>query len=235
MATPAPSQPAPARKKKAPPSLSNAYQKAHKTYVLSSALLASWQLIGIELNTKEKWGVELKSPNAVPFVLLAMIIYFGYRLTVEWMQCDEERRSNRAANVDFVVAHTIAGLALLISLTQYLLRIRIADIISHAPDEVKFTAVGFSFLPFVPSMISRFRKTESLVDKVFFLGESICILLLSIIGATVMVLSRRWLLLLLTAPSAAFLGVSVRFLFRTLPRVMQKRRLAKLEAQKPSL
>jgi len=46
--------------------LPEAYRKAHKSYVLASGLLASWELLGITLQIKEKWGIKLKSPNAVP-------------------------------------------------------------------------------------------------------------------------------------------------------------------------
>src|SRR5437016_8414800 len=65
------SEPVPAPVKEIP-SLSDAYRKAHKSYVLVAGLLASWELIGITLNTKEKWGVELKSPAAVPLILFTL-------------------------------------------------------------------------------------------------------------------------------------------------------------------
>jgi hypothetical protein len=131
VSSPQPAQ-LPIRKKKAAPALTNTYQKAHKSYVLASALFASWVLIGFGLNTKDRWGLEIKSPNGIPLILLTMIFYFGYRLTVEWMQCDEERRSMRVAKVDFLIAHGIAVVALSIGVIQYLSHIRIADYVSTA-------------------------------------------------------------------------------------------------------
>jgi hypothetical protein len=77
------------------PQLTEAYRKAHQAYVLASGLLASWELIGITLDTKEKWGIELKSPKAVPLILFTLVLYLGYRLVIEWLQCDAERRRNR--------------------------------------------------------------------------------------------------------------------------------------------
>jgi hypothetical protein len=130
------------RKGKAPPALTNAYQKAHKSYVLASALFASWVLIGFGLDTKDRWGLEIKSPNGIPLVLLTMIFYFGYRLTIEWMQCDEERRSMRVAKVDFVTAHVIAGVALSIGLIQYLSHVRVADYAATRPSRVAVWAVS---------------------------------------------------------------------------------------------
>src|SRR5437016_12653472 len=100
------SEPVPAPVKEIP-SLSDAYRKAHKSYVLVSGLLASWELIGITLQTKEKWGIELKSPAAVPLILFTLVFYSGYKLIVEWEQCDAERRKHRAAKIDYVVAHLI--------------------------------------------------------------------------------------------------------------------------------
>src|SRR5690348_4567751 len=109
------------------PALTDSYQKAHKNYVLWSALLASWQLIGIELETKEKWGVVLKSPKAVPLVLFCLVLYFGFKISVEWMQCDEKRRQNLAAKIDYRVAHGIALCAIAISVIQALWQVQIFD------------------------------------------------------------------------------------------------------------
>src|SRR5438034_3330367 len=95
-----PEVPKPTLKKKIP-ELTGAYQKAHKNYVLVSGLFASWELIGITLNTKEKWGIELKSPSGVPLILLTLMSYCGYKLIVEWVQCDRERRKNIAVRVDY--------------------------------------------------------------------------------------------------------------------------------------
>jgi hypothetical protein len=113
------------------PTLTDAYRKAHKNYVLWSALLASWELIGIELQTKEKWGISLKSPDAVPVILLVLVLYSGYKITIEWVQCDGKSRSNFAAQLDFRIAHIIASLALTIAFIQYLLHVRIFEIISR--------------------------------------------------------------------------------------------------------
>jgi hypothetical protein len=113
------------------PPLTGSYEKAHKSYVLFSALLASWQIIGITLETKEKWGLTFKSPNAVPLVLVSLVVYFGYKVTIERMQVEEGRRQNIAAAIDFRVAHALAVVALGITGIQYLLHVQIFDVISH--------------------------------------------------------------------------------------------------------
>ena len=59
------------------PQVTDAYRKAHKNYVLVAGLLASWELIGVTLNTKDKWGVEFKSPAAVPLILFTLVFLHG--------------------------------------------------------------------------------------------------------------------------------------------------------------
>jgi hypothetical protein len=106
--------------------------------VVASGLLASWELIGITLQTKEKWGIELKSPAGVPLILFVLVLYSGYKLLIEWTQCDAERRKHLAAKVDYWVAHGIALIAIAISIVQYMTRIQIIDFLNKAqPDPSK--------------------------------------------------------------------------------------------------
>ena len=123
------SSPEPEHSPKDVPQLTEAYRKAHKAYVLASGLLASWELIGITLDTKGKWGIELKSPNALPLILFTLVIYSGYKMIIEWLQCDAE--GNKVAKLDYLIAHSIALSAILISGIQYLAKIQIVDFLSR--------------------------------------------------------------------------------------------------------
>lgn len=111
------------------PQLTDAYRKAHKGYVLTSGLLASWELIGISLDMKGKWGIEFQSPKAIPLILVILVLYCGYKVIIEWLQCDRERRGHPAAKLDYVIAHVIGFGAITILVLQYLLRIQIVDVI----------------------------------------------------------------------------------------------------------
>ena len=93
---------------KSPPEFSASYDKARKAYSLSSALLLAWALIGIDVDDKpieKSLKSTFKSPQAVPDVLIALVIYFGSRFTVEWYQADEGRRARRPSRIDFALAH----------------------------------------------------------------------------------------------------------------------------------
>lgn len=133
------------------PPVTDTYQKAHKNYVLWSALLASWQLIGITLETKEKWGVTLKSPNAVPLVLFCLVVYFGFKVIIEWSQCDDNRKQHIAARIDYGVAHAIAVSAIVISVVQYLLRIQIVDVMLRNP--ARWISLTMLFLNCLPLLL----------------------------------------------------------------------------------
>lgn len=121
--------PEPERSPKDIPQLTDAYRKAHKAYVLASGLLASWELIGITLDTKGKWGIELKSPNAVPLILFTLVFYSAYKMTIEWLQC--KAGGNKVAKFDYWIAHLIALSAILISAVQYLTKIQIVDFLGR--------------------------------------------------------------------------------------------------------
>ena len=135
------------------PPVTDAYRKAHKNYVLAGALLGSWQLIGISIDTKGKWGITLKSPAAVPLILFALVVYFGYKMTVEWLQCDEGRRMHTVALLDFKIAHGIALSAVIIAIFQYTFQKQVLDVIlTHVPLWVRMTALSAFMLSFMTAV-----------------------------------------------------------------------------------
>jgi hypothetical protein len=70
-----------------PPPFGDPYYRARKAYGLCSGLLIGWALIGVEFNSTpiENIHVVLKSPDAVPYVLVVLTLplldrrdrYFG--------------------------------------------------------------------------------------------------------------------------------------------------------------
>jgi hypothetical protein len=116
-----------------PPPFGGSYAKARKAYGLSSACLLAWELIGIEIDAKpvEQFQVSLRSPQAAPYVLIALVAYFAFHFTVEWYQADTSQRRLPASIADFVAAHVIGSAAITLYGVQTLLRIQVADKISR--------------------------------------------------------------------------------------------------------
>src|SRR5262249_10025403 len=90
------------------PQLTESYRKAKNTYVSMAGLFAAWRFLGLTLDTKAKWGIELRSPAGMPLLLISLLGYWAFSTTMEWLQCDPARRKILAARMDFFVAHGIA-------------------------------------------------------------------------------------------------------------------------------
>jgi len=114
------------------PGFSDAYHGTRKAYGLSSALLIAWEFIGIEVQEVPivSLNLKLKSPEAIPYVLIALTIYFGFRFSVEWFQSSPLRRGVPASRVDFAVAHILGVLSLGLFLLQRWLDVQVADYVA---------------------------------------------------------------------------------------------------------
>ena len=100
-----------------------AYAMAYKTCVFSSALLC--KKIGITLNTKNKWGIELEGPRPVPVIFVILALCCAYRMVLGWSQCGIEK--DKLATFDYNIARLFAFGAILISVGQYLTQIQVVD------------------------------------------------------------------------------------------------------------
>jgi len=90
---------------------SDAYATAGTRYVIASALLLARELIGIDLcqGLVSTYGINIsvKTPQAAPWVLMALVLYFGFRLIVEWNQSDAVRRKWPSSRIDSLMAHVL--------------------------------------------------------------------------------------------------------------------------------
>lgn len=96
------------RPKPDPKALSPEYHKARKQLMLWAGVLFIWELVGIDLEkAKETEGNvgalvrAIKSPQAIPWVLLILVGYFLFKYSVGWYQCSERRRNLRVSRIDF--------------------------------------------------------------------------------------------------------------------------------------
>jgi len=118
---------------------------------LCAALLLCWEFIGVDLNQAKSAGGNigaivgsLKSPQAVPWVLVLLVLYFLFKFNVEWHQCSRARRKLRAALFDFWAAWAIACTALLLFCLQSLSKAQFADSLSFRPVIASLIALALS-------------------------------------------------------------------------------------------
>lgn len=94
------------------------YYKARKSYLLVSGVLGVWELIGVTLQKVPIEDLELevvvRSPEAVPYALMFVLIYLAYRFSVEWRYCEHANRARVLSKVDFALAHTLAAGAVIL-------------------------------------------------------------------------------------------------------------------------
>jgi hypothetical protein len=138
-------KPAP-RPPRDPVALSTEYHKARKQLMLWAGILFIWELVGIDLEkAKETEGnvgalvKSIKSPQAVPWVLLVLVGYFLFKLWIEWSQCESNRRKIWAARVDFGSAWIVTALAYILYTYQAISRIQFADVLQSSNKWQSFT------------------------------------------------------------------------------------------------
>jgi lysophospholipid acyltransferase (LPLAT)-like uncharacterized protein len=120
MAHPVTSARSPRRSSDGPPPLTTAYHHARAHLAAAVGLLLAWEIVGIEVGEVPLGGVKLKlkTPETVPYVLLAFVFFAVLRTVVEWFQCDRERRSDRYARIDFAVSIALAAFAVAVYIAQ---------------------------------------------------------------------------------------------------------------------
>lgn len=119
-----------------PQSLTPEYHKARKQLMLWAAVLFVWELVGIDLEKAKEAGGStgaligaLKSPQAVPWVLLVLTLYFIFKLRIEWGQCNQTRRNVVESRLDYYSAFTVAGAALTLYIIQTISRAQVANLV----------------------------------------------------------------------------------------------------------
>ncbi len=106
------------------PSLTGEYNKARRQLLLWSSILFAWELVGIDLSkveTSDNFGSiisAIKTPQAVPWVIVILVIYFVYRFVIEWLHCDESKRTQSVSKTDMGVSISIASLSILLFVYQ---------------------------------------------------------------------------------------------------------------------
>ena len=107
--------------------------------MLWSAILFIWEFVCVDLEKAKEAGGNfgtiisaIKSPQAIPWALLILVIYFLFKVVVEWHQCSRERRGIRASRIDYSSAWVVALSALVLYGGQTLARVQFADLLKNS-------------------------------------------------------------------------------------------------------
>jgi hypothetical protein len=99
-----------------PQALSSEYHKARKQLMLWAGILFIWELVGIDLDKAKEAGGNagaivgaIKAPQAIPWAFLILIVYFGFKLRIEWGQSNQLRRQMRESRMDYYSAFHRSG------------------------------------------------------------------------------------------------------------------------------
>jgi hypothetical protein len=140
-----------------PPALSSEYHKARRQLMLWAGILFAWELVGVDLEKAALGGgnvgafvSSIKSPQAVPWIILLLVIYFGFRIWIEWLQCSRSRRSLLVAQVDFGLCLTIALLACLLYAWQRISEVQLADYFSTQEFLTMLSGFGLGLTVVIP-------------------------------------------------------------------------------------
>ncbi len=119
-----------------PPALSEEYHHARRNLNLASALFLASELLGLRLPADKSgrsqgdifgFEIELLSAGALAWVLLTIVLFFGLRLILEWMQCSPRRRTVNAARADLGLSLFIGLFGITVFSIQRLRNIQLLD------------------------------------------------------------------------------------------------------------
>ena len=134
----------PQKPSREPQALSSEYHKARKQLMLWAGILFIWELVGIDLEKAREAGGNagaiigaIKSPQAVPWVLLVLVLYFVFKMRVEWGQCNKARRDVLESRMDYLSAFVVAGIAGVLYFGQTLSHVQFANAVQ---DSSKFNS-----------------------------------------------------------------------------------------------
>jgi hypothetical protein len=113
------------------PPLTEAYSGERKRLVIYSGLLFGVEIAGLQIghNQSGPFGsfIAFTSADAVPLVLVALIVWSLFRVIVEWFNCDYRRRQTSFARLDVYSGLLLSGLAIAMFAFQRLTAVRLAD------------------------------------------------------------------------------------------------------------
>src|SRR6185437_5746927 len=106
-----------------------AYREARKNCLRFSGLLLCWAAIGITLDTKEKWGIELQRVTAVPLILGGFVLFFYNEMVIERRHCGFKQ--NEFSTLNYRAAQSLPFAAILIAVVQYVTKSQVIKLLTR--------------------------------------------------------------------------------------------------------
>jgi hypothetical protein len=133
--------------------------------MLWAGILFIWELVGIDLEKAKEAGGNfgaminaIKSLQAVPWVLLILVAYFLFKVSVEWYQCSKARRALRVSRIDFTSAWVVSFIAYALYFGQAASRLQFADVLQTVEGGSVLVGVTSSVGGFVGGFVALLRE-----------------------------------------------------------------------------
>lgn len=123
--------------------LADSFKSSRRTLNLLSGLLLIWEFVGVTVGEVpfENFNFNISNPEMAPIILLVLIVFQGYRMTLEWYQCNLQARQSLAARLDFYSSLAVAIISISVFAIQSIGSFQIADLM----EPVSFVIVPGNF------------------------------------------------------------------------------------------
>lgn len=201
------------------------FHKARKNLILFSGILLGWVFVGIEVPQEPFPNVKIiiKSPRAIPWVLLSLIFYFLYRTIIEWHQSDKLRRTYPISKLDYTISILIPVMAILIYSISNLFNIEFGRVFNFIDVVSIFVSLITSciitirvyqkFLPYISGSVK--FKTILLLNINSFARYLLVFILINSLLASIIINKINFIVYILT--------LAVQFLPATAMRLLEKK------------
>ena len=128
-----------------------------------AAGLFCWRFLGATLEMPQIYAL-LTTQKALPYIWSAGLLFLGYRVTVEWYECDGFKEAKRLSKYDFWVTHLFAATILILVVQQLVSLKRFGRI--PIPHHGKFFALSLGLTLLSSASIFGYRALKALWAKV---------------------------------------------------------------------